>query len=1819
MGNKLATQTPQLDYYLHDLPGTIVSDQSLNNSPLLKCIKCVHDEGPVVVKVYIKRSPNADLTKYVKQLTDLRDTLQIRECKNVYPSKKFIVTDKAGYIIRQYFAYNLHDRIGSRPFLNTTEKMWITFQLLKALSESNMYGIYHGDIKSENIMLTSWNWVYLVDFSCYKPTHIPEDGPSEFSFFFDTSGRRTCYIAPERFISGKEVVYGELTHEMDIFSLGCVIAELFLDGVPRSIFTLAQLLSYRKGDYDPTSFINRIDCDAARELIKQMISKEPESRKSSSHYLSEWENLGFPSYFEKLHSYIYNLVKLSPDDKIRALYNDFDKLVQIMTPSHENPTKNHSSTTDPAHDHPAEQQNASDTQTDTQTDDGSQEEQQQQQQEQQQQQQQQQVETNEISSEEQNQISQKDDINIAVDEHDEAIHDNIKQENEKDIYDNSEKIQSVEVEELDDYKNNNFDSNSLSKVVTTTIVDKHDTDKLPEMEELPFENLSFSRNSDLKIPIPSDLPAQYIDEYIQYAKNLPRDGSSLLCDTDNFLMNIESMQSSEFYSHSTNDLSRKRKQSTPQLSSSLSTSSIMRESQLHVKNFHMEENEDNQKEKETTATTTTKKTTKTTNNNNNNVESTWSPSIFPTITNSHQMNKEDKKSLPGMILLLSILCSDIHRVVSPTLKVKALNLFILLSEYLDDNCRLQRIIPYIISILHDDSAIVRSFGIKALVTILDQVDSFPASDVHIFPEYIIPSIDHLSNDPELIVKESFAKNLAKLAEISKRFLEASQLLLQRQMTSEQFVNMTKDKYSYSSNYDSSLNEIHSIFSSIISQMFWKDCPSSVKSALLSDIARLAMFFGKKKTSDLLLPMIVTFLNENDWELRSAFFQHVVGLCEFVGGQSLECFVYPCILQALSDKEEFVIDKAINSLASMASKNLFRKQTLYDIARKTSPLLLHPNIWIRNSVIAALACISNQLDIVDQFTFLNDLIRPFLSCDIIHIQMENLSNAVLPPLSRSLYETAVHACNKALQSWASNNAQQKNARRKSQSRASSGHIFVPQKPPHPYDPEDSFIEIFIEILESVDILQDQREPILMMSSYIKEVARHIVSAESSSIRSANMIDNTFISSDQIGIKEHYVSLPDEGDKHSAIEYVESNPSEWYHLLNFLITDTPSAFNDSGSSLPKQNISSSSSQKQTNTTKTPINNQHSTMIHNSSNSTLSANSTMISPSNSINNSFDNSSNDNSSVNVSRQSSNVSVSSNNVNNNNNNNNNNSVVTQTPINNNNNNIPSPSQINNLNNSNNNSNNTTNNINNNRDHPYQQQVMNPHAHNHLFENLPSEKLSLIHTFPLLQTPPELPDYGYISRKDGGNLHGGNATMNLNASRTITASASNTNNSMNSNHISSGMNTLPGSTSSNAGGSAFGSSSSALKSWKPSGTLVAHLTEHKQSVNKLCISEDNQFFASCSNDGTVKVWDCQRLEKKVTNRARLSFDQYKEGGKLLSMCMLKHSHSIACGSEHGRLSIFRVDCDLSRKDVIDYKHFTMIERGFSTIGAITAMDHFNRSMESLIVCSTSVGHVHGFDLRMKNEAFIMDNTSKAGSITSMIVDPSKHWLLTGTIRGCYTCWDLRFKIPVATWWQPGKDNQIYRLAHRQSTSFFSSVGNGLVNLWDINDQDLKSVWQVVDVEQASQASLVLPPIERRGVPPTPKSHANRLKNIPPQIHTHRALAVPPGFNYFITGSADKCIRYWNINNPSRSSIISGLDTANQSQPKYFNERHDVVEVCQEIPSSRPFTTFNSGPALERTLFPSTNHRDCILDIVLGEQPLNMIISASRDGVIKVWK
>lgn len=99
-------------------------------------------------------------------------------------------------------------------------------------------------------------------------------------------------------------------------------------------------------------------------------------------------------------------------------------------------------------------------------------------------------------------------------------------------------------------------------------------------------------------------------------------------------------------------------------------------------------------------------------------------------------------------------------------------------------------------------------------------------------------------------------------------------------------------------YDSSLQEIQTAIQEQLVALL-EDPSSVVKRAILHNISSLCVFFGRQKTNDVLLSHIITYLNDRDWPLRYAFFESVVGIATCVGSRSLEEYILPLMIQALS--------------------------------------------------------------------------------------------------------------------------------------------------------------------------------------------------------------------------------------------------------------------------------------------------------------------------------------------------------------------------------------------------------------------------------------------------------------------------------------------------------------------------------------------------------------------------------------------------------------------------------------------------------------------------------------------------------------------------------------------------------------------------------------------------------------------------------------------------------------------------------------------------------------------------------------------------------
>lgn len=334
MGNSVAYSHPRY----HDVHTLLLEMQNLTpqgdliaSNKLFRSIRCLEQHGVVLAKLYVKRElgPDTDLSSFRRKLDEIHN-----KGRPYLTPALYLEGQRTVFIIRQFYESTLHQRFLRPPFLDFIEKMWFAYQMLNCLCHIHASNVCHGDIKSENCLVTSWDWLCFSDPASFKPTYMQEADLTVYKCFFVGSKRDVCNVAPERFNSESEKD-GVLEKTMDIFSLGCVLAELFRDGQP--LFTHAELLSYRRGAFSPE--LDESINPNIRELILHMIQLDPSKRSTAEEYKQLWYNKLFPSIFHKLEEIYVNLVKdlalRSPESKILYLNSELNNLISNFPQEHE--------------------------------------------------------------------------------------------------------------------------------------------------------------------------------------------------------------------------------------------------------------------------------------------------------------------------------------------------------------------------------------------------------------------------------------------------------------------------------------------------------------------------------------------------------------------------------------------------------------------------------------------------------------------------------------------------------------------------------------------------------------------------------------------------------------------------------------------------------------------------------------------------------------------------------------------------------------------------------------------------------------------------------------------------------------------------------------------------------------------------------------------------------------------------------------------------------------------------------------------------------------------------------------------------------------------------------------------------------------------------------------------------------------------------------------------------------------------------------------------------------------------------------------------
>jgi hypothetical protein len=425
------------------------------------------------------------------------------------------------------------------------------------------------------------------------------------------------------------------------------------------------------------------------------------------------------------------------------------------------------------------------------------------------------------------------------------------------------------------------------------------------------------------------------------------------------------------------------------------------------------------------------------------------------------------ESSSGLLLLINNVLPCLRSLKHIHAKITSVNLLLEIircnqDQDLVNHLILERTLPYFIDfIAKDSSAKVKAHTIKCLTEMLALIQFVPTSDKNVFLDYILPVLCKTVSDDSALVRMQLARDLPELSSIAIRYLNTYNLTCssdsndcktqESSKTSSDLSSLHVDQsspqheqvdssnkasideelktenaneytsivstYQNLSKYSSELKALQRAFQHITHYVLTdREISIRIELMLNPNLIQLCTFFGKQKTNEIIFSHLITFLNErSDFELRSAFFQCIVSIGCYLGTQSSP-LLKPLLQQGFTDLEESVINQAINSTAHLAELQLIPKKTTIELLSDAMPLIVHPNLWIRHSLVRLITCCSSQLNLAELNCKLLPLIRFYLTAE----QQEHLlylSNTVsdtnllmdnlVKPIPRTIFDLILY--------------------------------------------------------------------------------------------------------------------------------------------------------------------------------------------------------------------------------------------------------------------------------------------------------------------------------------------------------------------------------------------------------------------------------------------------------------------------------------------------------------------------------------------------------------------------------------------------------------------------------------------------------------------------------------------------------------------------------------------------------------------------------------------------------------------------------------------
>ncbi|KAL8740787.1 MAG: hypothetical protein Q9190_006551 [Brigantiaea leucoxantha] len=1108
-------------------------------------------------------------------------------------------------------------------------------------------------------------------------------------------------------------------------------------------------------------------------------------------------------------------------------------------------------------------------------------------------------------------------------------------------------------------------------------------------------------------------------------------------------------------------------------------------------------------------------------------------------------------------------------------------------------------------------------------------------NAHVFTEYIRPRLQQFIDIPgskaKPMVRATYSACLATLAHTSSKILDLVQAL--RADGSIPTVDPEAEDgvaniSGYQNLFDSTRLDLLEYFEAHTKALL-TDSEASVRKAFLGSVSSLCVFFGSLKANDVILSHLNTYLNDRDWILKCSFFETIVGVATFIGGTGLEDFILPLMVQALTDSEEYVVERVISSFASMAELGLFQRSKIWEMVDIVARFLMHPNLWIREAAAHFVASSTRFLSLADIHCIISPLVQPFLKMPIIEFSETNVLDALKKPLSRAVMDLAMTWATKSQNSLFWKPVQQQRAFSFGSTEQviptmSSKDLRANALSKTAKSEED---QQWFSRLRNLGMVQDDEMKLLALREYVWRVAPKRSNEETGDPRKVGGIRKL----KEINVTPQTIffearrrkskSRHREGSSKRRSSSTKLDSRRVPHTIADALLDASSAIDNPLTQRKKPHLNTGKERANGNSPMVPIPSE--TRPQNRDASPLSS-----SPGR------------------------------------------SKLLQGHVSDDNR-KPSPRLLSpSLSRDDLRSDGTTT--------PTDSLRRAEKTHNIRHK---SSAIDLLHRKDNSKT---IAETGTTSANAFGQVDGPLMRM---ASRQAPAFGQQqitekrrqpadfqTDHTYNGNDPNV-LRLLDSLVTENWPRDIldFGPLVTPVMSqklmkkfevqendrpWRPEGTLVATFAEHTGPINRIVPSPDHAFFLTASDDGTVKIWDTLRLERNLAHRSRQTH-KHGEGVKVKCVAFVENTHTFISASSNGVINVVKVEFS-KIGDTSRYGKLRLLrEYRLPSDEYAVWLDHFKSDASSVLMILTNSSRLVALDLRNMSILYALENPVHYGTPTCFCLDAKRHWVLIGTTCGVLSLWDIRWQLLVRTWGLGG-GTPISRIQNHpfHGRGRWVCVAGGTsqtdITVWDLEKAECREVYRAGSSRNLGKDNLRIYDTWKIDEEKPERMLGRFASSLEPAgsgspNREIRAFALgvdnpddgrDAKYGFFLTGGADKKLRFWDVTRVEMSRVISGLD-AEDDQPKYSTS-HPTTSLTlhtERTPQPGPSapnaagakSPANTAAKKTREKPPRStvislqqqhllkNHLDEITDVALLESPVGMIVSVDRSGVIKVFQ